>query len=540
VSLPTGLAVSGFGVPGLTMSLLIGTIVMLAALAAVRISAHSGLPTMVLYLGIGLALGDGGLGIRFDDAELTQVLGYSALVLILAEGGLTTSWQGIRRSVAPAAVLSTVGVLVSTGVVAVFARLLGQPWSVALLLGAVLASTDAAAVFSVLRTVPLPRRLSGMLEAESGFNDAPVVILTIALAMQLTGAEQQPWQLGLLALFELLVGGAIGLGVGWAGGQLVRRLARSASGLFAIGVVSVTVFAYAAASLAHASGFLAAYLAALALGNMGLPHRAAVHGFAEALGTISQIGLFVLLGLLASPARLPGQIVPAVVLGLVLLLVARPLSVLVSLTPFRVGVRDQLFLSWAGLRGAVPVVLATVPLTVGADGTLWIFDFVFVLVLLLTLVQAPSLPWVARRLRVTESVHAVTVDVETTPLEQIGADVVMATVGLDSRLHGVEVFELRLPKGANVTLLVRGTESLVPQQGTRLRHGDRMLIVTPSTQRAAVETRLIMVSRHGRLAGWTDRMPSRTGRPPPKPREEAVAPSRTPPEQTPRRPAESS
>ena len=519
MSLPTGLAASGFGVPGLTMSLLIGTIVMLAALAAVRISAHSGLPTMVLYLGIGLALGDGGLGIRFDDAELTQVLGYSALVLILAEGGLTTSWHGIRRSVAPAAVLSTIGVLVSTGVVAVFARLLGQPWSVALLLGAVLASTDAAAVFSVLRSVPLPRRLSGMLEAESGFNDAPVVILTIALAMQLTGAEQQLWwQLGLLALFELLVGGAIGLGVGWAGGQLVRRLARSASGLFAIGVVSVTVFAYAVASLAHASGFLAAYLAALALGNMGLPHRAAVHGFAEALGTISQIGLFVLLGLLASPARLPGQIVPAVVLGLVLLLVARPLSVLVSLTPFRIGVRDQLFLSWAGLRGAVPVVLATVPLTVGADGTLWIFDFVFVMVLLLTLVQAPSLPWVARRLRVTESVHAVSVDVETTPLEQIGADVVMATVGPDSRLHGVEVFELRLPKGANVTLLVRGTESLVPQQGTLLRHGDRMLIVTPSTQRAAVEKRLIMVSRHGRLAGWTDRMPSRVGRPPAKPR----------------------
>ena len=143
----------------------------------------------------------------------------------------------------------------------------------------------------------------------------------------------------------------------------------------------------------HASGFIAAYLAALVLGNTGLPHRPAVHGFAEALGTLAQIGLFVLLGLLASPSRLPGQIVPAVVIGLVLLLVGRPLSVLVSLTPFRVGWRDQVFLSWAGLRGAVPVVLATVPLTVGAMGTQWIFDLVVVLVVVYTLVQAPTLAW---------------------------------------------------------------------------------------------------------------------------------------------------
>ena len=372
-----GLA-AAYGLADLTRSLLVGAAVLLLALVAVRVSARSGLPTMLLYLAIGFALGEDGLGLAFDDARLTQVLGYSALVFILAEGGLTTSWPGIRKSVAPAAMLSTVGVLVSVGAVAAAGHLLlDLSWPVALLVAAILSSTDAAAVFSVLRSVPLPRRLAGLLEAESGFNDAPVVILVTALSLRLTDADQLPWwALLLTAVLELAAGSAIGLAIGWLGGRVVRRLAGGASGLFAIGVLTVVVLAYAAAASVHASGFIAAYLAALVLGNMGLPHRPAVHGFAEALGTLAQIGLFVLLGLLASPSRLPAQIVPAVVIGLVLLVFARPLSVFVSLTPFRIGWRDQVFLSWAGLRGAVPVVLATVPLTVGAMGTQWIFDLV--------------------------------------------------------------------------------------------------------------------------------------------------------------------
>jgi len=240
----------------------------------------------------------------------------------------------------------------------------------------------------------------------------------------------------------------------------------------------------------------------LVLGNTGLPHRPAVHGFAEALGTLAQIGLFVLLGLLASPSRLPAQIVPAVVIGLVLLVFARPLSVFVSLTPFRIGWRDQVFLSWAGLRGAVPVVLATVPLTVGAMGTQWIFDLVVVLVVVYTLVQAPTLAWVARRLGVVESVRRTSIEVETTPLEELNADLMSVTIGSESKLHGVEVFELRLPPGAAVTLIVRGTETLVPNPSTRMRHGDQLLVVTTAAVRQRVEKRLVMVSRHGRLAGW--------------------------------------
>ena len=494
-----------FVLDDLTWSLLIGSAVLLVAVAAVRISVRSGLPSLLIFLGIGLLLGENGLGISFDSEELTQVLGYCALVLILAEGGLTTRWSGIRNSVAPAAVLSTVGVFVSVGVVAVAARyVLNLDWTVALLIGAILSSTDAAAVFSVLRTVPLPRRLSGMLEAESGFNDAPVVILVVALAAQsVPTAEHHPWWYVLLEAGVELVGGTvIGLLVGWAGAWLLRRVAGASSALFSIGVVSLVVLAYAIAATVHTSGFIAAYLSALVLGNLGLPHRAAVHSFSSALGSIAQIGLFIMLGLLASPTELPEQIGPAVLIGLVLLLVARPLSVLVSLTPFRIPLRDQAFLSWAGLRGAVPIVLATVPATLGTANAARIFNLVFVLVIIFTLVQAPTLPWVARRLGLAESVRSVDLDVETTPLETMGADVIQVTVGERSRLHGVELFELRLPPGANVTLVVRDGKGFVPQGQTVLRHGDQLLVVSTADVRHKAEQRIRDVDEGGRLAGW--------------------------------------
>ena len=220
-----------------------------------RLASHSGLPTLLLYLAMGLALGKEGLGVPFDSEQAAQVLGYCALVLILVEGGLTTTWSSIRSSVAPALALSTVGVLVSVGVVAVaLHQILHTDWQISLLIGAILASTDAAAVFSVLRVVPLPRRLSGMLEAESGFNDAPVVLLVTALSLQIAHpADAEPWwAIGLLAVAELAGGAAIGLVLGFLGGTLMRRLAQGTSGLFSLGVVAIGVLAYASAATVHA------------------------------------------------------------------------------------------------------------------------------------------------------------------------------------------------------------------------------------------------------------------------------------------------
>lgn len=369
---------------------------------AVRLSSRSGLPSLLLYLGIGIALGQDGLfDVKFDNAELTQVIGYAALVVILAEGGLGTKWKEVRPALPAAALLSTVGVGISVGVTASAAHyLVGLDWRQALIIGAVVSSTDAAAVFSVLRKVPLPSRITGVLEAESGFNDAPVVILVVAFSA-VGPVEHWYVLIGEIAL-ELAIGAAIGLAVGWLGSYGLRHVALPASGLYPIAVMAIAVSAYAAGAMAHGSGFLAVYLAAMILGNSKLPHWPATRGFADGLGWLAQIGMFVLLGLLVTPHDLVDDFWPAVVVGLVLTAVARPLSVFLSLAPFRLPRREKALMSWAGLRGAVPIILATIPMVSGIEGSTRVFNIVFVLVIVYTLIQGPTLPWLAKALRIAD------------------------------------------------------------------------------------------------------------------------------------------
>lgn len=486
--------------------LLVGAAVLIAAVAAVRLSTRTGLPSLLLYLGLGIVLGEDVLGIPFDDQQLAQDAGYVALALILAEGGLTTRWESIRSSLAPASLLATVGTCVSFLVTGAGAwLLLDLDLLTSMLLGAVVASTDSAAVFSVLRSVRLPRRVVGMLEAESGFNDAPAVLAVIALTASATGQEGEPWWLAvLLAAAALVIGLVVGVAVGWLGAAVLSRLATPVSGPFPLAVVAVVGIAYGAAHLVHGSGFLAVYVAALVLGNRRLPHGAATRGFATSLGWLAQIGLFVLLGLLVTPSRLPGVVLPALAVTAVLVLVARPLSVMSSMVWFRVPWREQVFLSWAGLRGAVPIVLATIPVVEGAPGALRIFDVVFVVVVVSVLLQAPTLPVLARRLGLVERLDSEDVDVESTPLGRMGADLLEVHVHDGSRLHGVSVQELRLPQPAHVSLVVRPDGAVVPTPTTTLRHGDSLLVVTTPAVRDRVDRRLRAVSEGGRLASWGD------------------------------------
>jgi potassium/hydrogen antiporter len=485
-----------------SLILLLGALVVIAAIVAARIAHRIGLPSLLVFLGLGLALGEAGLGVKFDNAALAEALGLSALVLILAEGGLTTRWARIRPALPAAAALATVGVVVSIVVVAVLCHwLLSLGWRNAFLLGAVLSPTDAAAVFSVLRKLPLPPRLAATLEAESGLNDAPAV-LAVSL---LSGGQAHlvsPVLVPVIVGYELAAGVAIGLLAGLLGALALRRVALPASGLYPIAVLAFIVAGYGAASLAHASGFLAVYVAALALGNVGLPHGPATRGFAEGSAWLAQIGLFVMLGLLASPARLPSAVIPALVAGTVLVLVARPAAVLLSALPLRVPWRQQAFLSWAGLRGAVPIVLTTIPMTSRLPGADHLFDLVFVVVVVFTLVQGPTLPWVARRLRATTAAEPTDIDVEAAPLEALHADLLEVRIPPGSRMHGVEIFELRLPGQANVALVVRDGAGFVPSGTTPLQAGDRLLVVAAAGVRKQTERRLRAVGRAGRLAGW--------------------------------------
>lgn len=471
-------------------------------MAAVRVSSRSGLPSLLVYLGIGVAMGQDGIGkIGFNDAELTQVIGYAALVVILAEGGLGTKWKEIGPVLPASAALATVGVAASVGVTAAGAHyLIGLEWRQALIIGAVVSSTDAAAVFSVLRKVPLPSRVTGALEAESGFNDAPVVILVVAFS---TAGPVEHWYvlLGEIAL-ELAVGAAIGLAVGWLGAFGLRHVALPASGLYPIAVMAIAVAAYAAGAMAHGSGFLAVYLASVILGNSRLPHWPATRGFAEGLGWIAQIGMFVLLGLLVTPHDLGDDVWPALLIGLVLTMVARPLSVVASLLPFRTPWRQQALMSWAGLRGAVPIILATIPMVNGVEDSRRIFNIVFVLVCFYTLIQGPTLPWLARKLHLDISSEAADLGIESAPLERLRGHLLSVSVPDGSRMHGVEINELRLPAGAAVTLVVRDGESFVPLPATVLRHGDELLVVAIDPVRDAAERRLRAVAHGGKLAGW--------------------------------------
>ncbi len=481
-------------------------------MAAVRVSSRSGLPSLLIYLGIGVAIGQDGIGnVVFDNAELTQVIGYAALVVILAEGGLGTKWKEIRPALPAAIMLSLVGVAISVGVTAAGAHyLVGLEWRQALLIGAVVSSTDAAAVFSVLRKVPLPSRITGVLEAESGFNDAPVVILVVAFS---TVGPVDDWYvlLGKIAL-ELAIGAAIGLAVGFVGAYGLRHVALPASGLYPIAVMAIAIVAYAAGAMAHGSGFLAVYLAAMILGNARLPHWPATRGFADGLGWIAQIGMFVLLGLLVTPHELVRDFWPAVVIGLVLTMVARPLEVFVSLLPFRIPWQEQVLMSWAGLRGAVPIILATIPMVSGIEGSDRVFNIVFVLVVVYTLVQGPTLPWLARTLDLGRGMETASdLGIESAPLEKLRGHLLSFAVPPASRMHGVEVSELRLPSGASVTLVVRDGKSFVPAPSTVLRRGDELLVVATDPVRDAAEARLRAVARGGKLAGWlgTDDGPSR-------------------------------
>jgi len=488
--------------------LLIGASVLILAILAVRISVTAGLPSLLLYLGLGLLLGSPRLGLQFADADLALALGLSALVLILAEGGLSTRWEHVRPSMGFGLLLATLGSTVSVMVVGLGAHyVLDLRWELAFLLAAVMTPTDAAAVFSVLRAVPLRHSVSGALEVESGLNDAPIVVLVVAISAGDLTADG-PWAFLGLIVFELVIGVGVGFVIGRIGAGLLRRVALPASGLYPLAVFAFAVLAYGSAAAIHTSGFAAVYVAALVLGNTELPHRTATKSFVEGIGWLAQIGLFVMLGLLANPADFRWwHVWTGLAAGAIITFVARPLAIAVCAVWFDRSWREQVFIGWAGMRGAVPIVLATIPLAANVPGSRDLFNIVFVFVVAYTLLQAAPLARLAAVCGVLSDA-ARDVEVEAAPLERVSADLLQIRVPRGSKLAGVEIGELRLPIGASVSLVVRDGKTFVPHRTDRIALRDDLLIVAARSVREETEERLRAVGRHGRLAGWGNNNPT--------------------------------
>ena len=454
-----------------------GALLLLAGVVGAGLAERLRVPGLLLFLAAGMAIGDDGLNlISLDDAELVQEIAIVALVVILYEGGLSTAIRQLRPVVAPALVLATIGVLVTAGVVALAAGpLLGVDRTTALLLGAVVASTDAAAVFSVLRGVGLPRRLRHLLEAESGGNDPMAVLLTVGLLAGWEG-EVAAGDWIVFGARQLLGGAVVGLVVGWVGAAVLRSAHLTSAALIPVLGLAIGGFSYGAAATLGTSGFLAVYVTGVLVAVRTPSQRRAVRTFHEGLASTAQIGLFLLLGLLVFPSRLDAEALPALGVAIVLVFVARPLAVLVSVTWWTRRPADLALLSWAGLRGAVPIVLATFPLTAGYPEGQLVFDVVFFVVLISVLVQGLSMATVARRLGLVEEPDRLGSVAEVLPIDAPGVEVLEIEVGATAGVAGRLLADVPPPLGARLAVVLRADVVVVPVGSTELRAGDRVVV----------------------------------------------------------------
>ena len=382
------------------VALLVLGILLLATVFAGSISSRFGLPALIGFLCLGMLAGvDGPGGIAFDDYLLTQGVGIACLIFILFSGGIDTDWRDVRRVATPALLLATGGVLISAGIMALAAVvLLGFSPFQGFLLGAIVASTDAAAVFAILRSTGLDLHgdVPALIEVESGSNDPMAIFLVGAALMFITVPEFSPISLVPQFVLQMLLGAGVGLGAGYLLPEILKRSQYRHGGLAFVISIAAALIAYGLASVIGGNGFLAAYVAGLVAGNRAYRARTIVSTFQEGLAWLAQVVMFLTLGLLITPSNLTGVIVPGLAITFILMFIARPVSVFVCLAPFRqFGWRAKLFVSWAGLRGAVPIVLATFPIVAGAFA---IFNIVFFVVLLSSVIQGPTINWLANRL----------------------------------------------------------------------------------------------------------------------------------------------
>jgi potassium/hydrogen antiporter len=466
-------------------AILLATFGVLLAVSALfsRASQRMAVPLTLVFLGIGMLAGSQGLGrVPFEDYGFAFRLGTVALVLILFDGGLNTPLRAVRQGAGPAGVLATLGVLGTAGLVAAAATALGIPLAHALLLGAIVSSTDAAAVFSVLRSsgIQLKRRVGVTLEVESGLNDPMAVILTFTATHRLLAPDAAlGWGLAFDVVREIVIGGAAGVAIGWGARLLLGRVRLPAGGLYPALTLGVAFLAYSLPTLVHGSGFLAVYVAAVIIGDGPLPYRPGLLRVHDALGWLSQITMFLVLGLLVFPSRLVTVAGIGLALALFLAVVARPIVVAACLIPFRAYTRrDVAYVGWVGLRGAVPIILATYPVLSGAPGSETVFDIVFFVVVVNAVLPGATVPWVTRRFGLeSDEPPPPPALLEIESMRPLTGELVSYYVDEDLAVAGSALRDLPFPPGAAAVLVIRGEQLHAPRGDTVLMPGDHVYVV---------------------------------------------------------------
>ena len=476
-------------------ALLLTTLGVLLATSVVfgRFSERLGVPVALIFLVVGVVAGSEGIGgIAFEDYEFTFRVGTTALVLILFDGGLNTPIPAVRAVAWPAGVLATIGVVGTAAAVAGIAWALGLDPQLALLVGAVVSSTDAAAVFAMLRGsgISLKRRVGTTLEAESGLNDPMAVILTAFVTTYVLSGAALPswWRVAGEMAAQLGIGVAAGILVGRLARMLVNRIRLPAGGLYPVLTLSFALFAYGVATLGFGSGFLAVYVAGMVLGDGQLPYRRSLLRVHDALAWLSQIVMFLLLGLLVFPSRLVEVAGTGLLLALAIAVVARPVVVVLCLLPFRFKPREVGYISWVGLRGAVPIILATYPILAGVPGGGRLFDLVFFIVVVNAFIPGATVAAVTRWLRLESAdppMPPAVLEIES--MQPLEGELMSFYVDDALAVVGVPMSELPFPEGAAATLIVRGQQLVAPKGGTQLEPGDHVYVFARPVDRPFIQ-----------------------------------------------------
>lgn len=457
-------------------------LLLLTGVLTTKFSVRFGMPALVLFIALGMILSR---FVYYDNAEITQLVGTFSLIVILFQGGMQTDFKEIRPILGPALSLATVGVLLTSIIIGLCATyILDISLEQGLLIGAIVGSTDAAAVFSVLGGLNLKRRIASTLEAESGSNDPMAVFLTVSLIEWIQTPDTSVSSMILSFFMQMGLGLVVGILIGFLAVLIINRINFDSSGLYPVMALGFAVLTYGAAVLVQGSGLLAVYVMALVLGNKELTYRRTILAFNQGFAWMMQIAMFVLLGLLVFPNELVSVAWQGLLLSLLLMLVARPISVLVSLMFTRFVFREKVLIAWAGLRGAVPIVLATYPLIAGVEGGQLFFNVVFFVVLTSAIIQGTTISPLAIRLGLVEKDRLQGPSLlELIALGKANSEINHIQVQENMPLVGQEIQNLNLPEDILFTAIIRGDKIITPRGSTMIEKGDTIYVISPKTKR---------------------------------------------------------